>query len=247
MKRTAATVIVFIFLCILSNHTIDYTVGKQIQNQPPYSLSFASIGAISLESRLDCWANLRTSSSEEQLRKYMQTIASTLEVEFDQDNVCMQSSADLLEAQYDISKNRTAYHLILQSDFKTKETHFIVSAETTDRTVRLETVKKRLDRILGLEWHDYYLFTGELNHFLDIPGCKQMAGVVLKNLQAKKIEEYREGWSYSTTGYSRELASWVRPVSGDEQLYNVQVAFHSSPSQSKTYVYIGFPLIVGNY
>lgn len=247
MKRTIFSIIFFIILCFLCNHTIDYTIGKQIENRSPYSLSFASIGAISLESRLDCWAKIRTSSTESELKQYLQVITSSLNLEYNPELIRLQSSVDAMEIQYDISQNRIAYHLALQTDKQSNETHFIVSAETSDKKTSISSIKAKLDKIIGLEWHDYYLYTGQLDGTLDYSGSKRLAKVILNNLAAKPLESFHEGMSYSATGYSRRLEPSVQPVIGEGQRYNVQIAFYCNPSQDKTYIYIGLPLIVGNY
>lgn len=48
----------FTMLIIIGDYGIDYTIAKQINNKSPYYLSFVSIGANSLESRMDCWATM---------------------------------------------------------------------------------------------------------------------------------------------------------------------------------------------
>lgn len=247
MKRSFISISIFIFLCIFSNHTIDYSMGKHIEERAPYSLSFASIGAISLESRLDCWAKLRSSSNRKELEKYLAAMTTCLHLEYRPQDIRAQTSESSLELLYDISQDRIAYHIALQSDLKANETHFIVSVETTDQKISLERIKAQLDAILGLEWHEYYLYTGEIEGVVDQNGVEKMTSVVMKNLKAKVVESYREGYSFSSTGYSKSMQQKIKPVSGDGQSYNVQLAFHNIPSQNKTYVYIGFPLIVGNY
>lgn len=247
MKRSLISIFIFIFLCLFSNHTIDYSMGKHIEERTPYSLSFASIGAISLESRLDCWAKLRSSSNRKELEKYLATITTCLHLEYRPQDIRAQTSENSLELLYDISQDRIAYHIALQSDLEANETHFILSAESTDEKIRLEQVKTHLDSILGLEWHEYYLYTGEINGILDQKAVQELTSVVMRNLQATVVESYHEGYSFSFTGCSKSMQHIIKPVSGDGQSYNVQLAFHNIPSQNKTYVYIGFPLIVGNY
>ena len=80
LKRCVTYIIIFIILCSISNYSIDYVQGKQINEQSPYYLSFASIGAIYLESRLDCWAKIRTSSTTQELQDYLVNILKTLDI-----------------------------------------------------------------------------------------------------------------------------------------------------------------------
>ena len=126
------------------------------------------------------------------------------------------------------------------------ETHFIVSAETNKES-SLSQIRKKLDSLGILEWHDYYLYKGEIENTFDESGITRLADIVMKNLQAQTLDTYHEGMSFSSTGYSKELEGKVKTIWVDGKRYNLQLAFYSSPSQEKTYVYIGFPLIVGNY
>ena len=247
MKRALFSIVFFILLCFLGNHTIDYTMGRHIENRSPYSLAFASIGAFSLESHQDCWAKLRTSSTENELKRYMRQMASSLNLEYQPDKVLIHSSEQGLEMEYSTTVNGIDYYLALQSITNHEETHFIVSAKTSEPDKAIPSIKEQLQKIGILEWHDYYLYKGELKNIFDEEGTTQLAGVVMKNLDAVTIENYQEGMTFSSTGYSQSLAKSIRPIWSDGQRYNVQVAFYSSPSQDKTYVYIGFPLIVGNY
>lgn len=247
MKRAAVSLFLFFLLCLLSNHTIDYTMGRQIENRSPYSLAFASIGAISLESRLDCWAKLRTDSTESELKRYMLTLASSLNLEYHPDNVLISSYDGTVEMEYSLTQKGVQYYLAVQSRADNGETHFIVSAQTRDPDQSLTHIKQQLDRVGILEWHDYYLYKGELNETFDKTGTVRLVNVIIKNLGAVVTDTYQEGRSFSCTGYSQKMKGNIEPIWIDGERYNVQVALYSSPSQDKTYVYIGFPLIVGNY
>jgi hypothetical protein len=247
MKRAFFSIILFILLCFLGNHTIDYTMGRQIENRSPYSLAFASIGAFSLESRQDCWAKLRTSSTEDEMKRYMRHMLSSLNLEYQPDKVLIHTSNQGLEMEYSTTDNSIDYYLAVQSNTEHEQTHFIVCAETIEQDKFIPPVKEQLGNMGILEWHDYYLYKGELKNTFDQSGTSRLAGVIMKNLDAVTIENYYEGMTFSCTGYSKSLAKSIRPVWSEGQRYNVQVAFYSSPSQDKTYVYIGFPLIVGNY
>lgn len=244
MKRALFSIVFFILLCFLGNHTIDYTMGRHIENRSPYSLAFASIGAISLESRLDCWAKLKANSTENELHKYMQKLTSILGIEYQLENVLIHSSPDIREIEYSITQEDIEYYLAVQTT--AGETHFIVSAETNKES-SLSQIRKKLDSLGILEWHDYYLYKGEIENTFDESGITRLADIVMKNLQAQTLDTYHEGMSFSSTGYSKELEGKVKTIWVDGKRYNLQLAFYSSPSQEKTYVYIGFPLIVGNY
>ncbi|HQE22351.1 MAG TPA: YwmB family TATA-box binding protein [Syntrophomonadaceae bacterium] len=247
MKRAIVSLFLFFLLCLLSNHTIDYTMGRQIENRSPYSLAFASIGAISLESRLDCWAKLRTDSTENELKRYMHTLATSLNLEYQPDNVLISSYDGTVEMEYNLAQKGVQFYLAVQSRIDSGETHFIVSVQTRDPDQSLTHIKQQLDRVGILEWHDYYLYKGELKETFDQAGTVSLANVIMRNLGAVAVDSFQEGRSFSCTGYSQDINGDIEPIWVDGKRYNVQVALYSSPSQDKTYVYIGVPLIVGNY
>ena len=60
MKKCVYYICIFIILCFFGDSAIKYSIAQQIENQSPYCLSFASIGANLLESRLDSWAKIKT-------------------------------------------------------------------------------------------------------------------------------------------------------------------------------------------
>jgi len=246
MQRAIISLLLFFVLCLLSNHTIDYTMGRQIENRSPYVLAFTSIGAISLESRLDCWAKLRTDSTENEMKRYMHTLVTSLNLEYQPDYVLISSSDGTVEMEYNLTQKGVKFYLAVQSRADSKETHFVVSAETRDPDKSLVHIKQQLDRVGILEWHDYYLYKGELPENYDQASTARLAEVMMKNLEAVIIDTYQEGRSFSCTGYSKVLKD-TEPIWIDGRRHNVQVALYSSPSQDKTYVYIGVPLIVGNY
>ena len=59
MKKVIIYLSIFVALCSLSSYLIEKELEQKMKPPSPYYLSFASIGAISLESRLDCWAKIK--------------------------------------------------------------------------------------------------------------------------------------------------------------------------------------------
>ena len=100
LKKLFIYLILFGALIIICDYGINYTVAKQIDNKSPYYLSFASIGANSLESRLDCWATIRTSSSNADLEKYLFDIVSNLSLPFGKNNLLVFTSGDTVSINY---------------------------------------------------------------------------------------------------------------------------------------------------
>ncbi|MDD2585164.1 MAG: YwmB family TATA-box binding protein [Syntrophomonadaceae bacterium] len=247
MKRAILYVLIFIFLCSLCNYSIDYTIGKQIENQSPYYLSFASIGAISLESRMDCWAKINTTSNRESLENDLTNILKAFGLPMRPENFTEENSSHSYILRYDIAAQNIIYQFIVESDGKLGETYYIVTLLTDDKKVNLMEYRNKLDKIIGLEWTCYYLYTGLLNNNIEQSSRLTMVDVVLKNLKATKVDTWANENSLSTTGYSQVLVRKIPPVSIQEKKYNVQVAISSDYENNKTYVYIGSPLILGDY
>lgn len=246
MKKGLVYLLVFAFLCGLCTYGIDYTVGKQIENRSPYYLSFASIGAISLESRMDSWAKLRTSSSREELVDYMHNVTRTLGLPNDAQNYQYQTDPQSLQIQYEVRQDLYNYCITLKSNYEENQTYLIVEVITSEPNVNLEAIAAKLEQIIGLKWTSYYLYTGTLEQVVNESNHLELLDVVMKNMDARMVENFHDNRSSSATGYSRNLKV-PAIVTGTGKKYNIQVALRSVPVEKKTYVYIGTPLIIGNY
>jgi hypothetical protein len=93
----------------------------------------------------------------------------------------------------------------------------------------------------------YYRYTGTTSNLYDYNSQEKLLNNIMKNLDAKIIEVYKDGKIISMTGYSNSLQEWVIPVNGGDRKYNVQAAIKSNPKTRTTEIYLGSPLLLGDY
>ncbi len=240
-------IIIFAFLCSIGNYSIEYSLGKKLENQSPYYLSFASIGANSLESRMDCWAKIKTVSSLEELDQNMIKILNSLNLPVDTKKLIHTSDKQEIILRYEIENGNEAYNLILKSNWKLKETYYILSFLSSQKNNQFYEYAQTLNDTPGVKWNIYFLYTGTINNIIEYESQEEIVNVVLKKLEAKKIETYKNGKITSATAYSNVIEKINPYIRIEGKKYNIQVAVRINEKEKKTYVYIGTPLILGNY
>jgi hypothetical protein len=247
LKRSVAYIIIFIILCSISNYSINYVQGKQIKEQSPYYLSFASIGAIYLESRLDCWAKIRTSSTTQELQDYLVNILKTLDITFDPKLLNITSTDTTTILNYELSRPEQNLIINIKSNQQLNESYFMVSVVCQEQKICLEQYESRLNQILGLKWQYYYLYTGKLPHLIAPDDQDQVITVLLRTMKAQPVEIYVNNGTRSVTAFSSWLEERIPGLSINGKKYNLQFAIRNNKDKSKTYVYIGSPLILGEF
>ncbi len=247
MQRCVIYIIVFIILCSISNYSIDYVQGKQIKEQSPYYLSFASIGAIYLESRLDCWAKIRTASTKQQLQDYLNSILQSLNITLDPKFLTITETDNYAILSYELSRQDRDLFITIKSDQELNESYFMLSIICQDQKIPLDQYENKLDQIIGLKWQYYYLYTGELPHMIAPDDYHQVIAVLLKTMKAYKIETYCNNGISSITAYSSRLEENIPALNINGKKYNLQIAIRNNKNQGKTNVYMGSPLILSEY
>jgi len=246
LKKSLIYILTFILLCSTSNYSIDYVLGKQIEKQSPYYLSFASIGAIYLESRLDCWAKIRTSSSQQELQDYLCHILQSLDLALDQKCLSLNRTEYATILNYRQARPKQALFVTIKSDNRLNESYFLLSIVSQDKKCIMSDYEPRLNRNIGLKWQYYYLYQGEIPYLIAEKSKPELISVVLKNMQARKVEGYEYNGMASLTAYSPALEKTVPALSINGKKYNLQVAISNNNDKAKTDIYIGSPLILGD-
>lgn len=243
MKRVMIYLTIFAALCSLSSYAIDKQVDQKVKRPSPYYLSFASIGAISLESRLDCWAKINHELEEDELEQKSMEIIHTLGLapsspaEFTKD-----SESDCL-IRYTFQDQQLSYYFSAQTDSKKNESYFLLNAISPAASADLAQIEKKL-RQDEMDWQYYYLYTGKLNHYMDRESRAAVIQVILENMEAEGGELYEDDNTSSMASFSPLFDNTIQV---QEQKYNVQVAARSNRQQQEAIVYIGQPLIMGDY
>lgn len=109
--------------------------------------------------------------------------------------------------------------------------------------VDLSQIEKRLHRD-RLDWQYYYLYTGKINHHMDKESRRAIIQVILENLGAEGGELYEDDNASSMAAYTPLFDNSIKV---QQEKYNVQVAARSNQQQREAIVYIGQPLIMGDY
>ncbi len=243
MKRILIYLIVFASLCAVSGYGIDYVVYNKIDHQSPYYLSFASIGAISLESRLDCWAKINQKLSQDELERKFNEVISNLEIDRVNEKMVRTDKKSGNIISYTAHSQQVSYTISAETNIDTNETYFLLNVTSPDQSYDLSKVEEKL-RPGKIDWQYYYLYTGKLDHYVDQESRKTLINVILENLGADSNELYEDQNMTSITAYT---PLFDNSVTVQNKKYNLQVAAKSTLQQKEAIIYIGQPLIIGDY
>jgi hypothetical protein len=243
MKKLIYYIIIFVIICLASDSALKYSIGKEIDNQSPYYLSFASIGANLLESRLDCWAKIKAVSTYQELDIELHKILNHLELPIDEKEFLHQETNDTIISKYEvISKNGQSYLFILQTNKTDHNSHFLMTSISSTGDLELRRDEKKLKKMLDCK--SYYLYRGSIEARLDNKGREELLKVALKCLKAEVNDIYQQDELISMTGY---IPTFQTPVKVADKNFNVQGVIRSMHKQNRSEIYLGFPLLLNDY
>jgi hypothetical protein len=246
MKKLIFYVIIFVIICLASDSAVKHIIGKEIENQSPYYLSFSSIGANLLESRLDCWAKIKTASTYQELDKELLKIINYLELPVDEKEFLHQETNDTIISKYElITNNGLSYLFILQTNKTNHNSHFLMTSISSTGDLQLRRDEKKLKKIMDCK--SYYLYTGSIEARLDNKGREELLKVVLKCLKAEVNDTYQQDALISMTGFSSTLQTIITPIKVADNKCNVQGVIRSIHKEDRSEIYLGFPLLLNNY
>jgi hypothetical protein len=246
VRRIIFIIFSFILICTFCNYKINSQQKKEILLPSPYHLSFASIGAISLESRLDCWARIKKTSSAEEIRQNMENILKILKVPVDSKN--FENGKHPVSMTFCSAYGDYRLQLNGQSDDQSGETYFMLSLVSSEcSSSYLRSLPRILSRGSNMNWTSYYLYTGRIDQSLNTESQQKILRTVMKTLHSEEIDCFAGKNLVSITGYSRSMENVSPPVLLGRKKYNIQVAARNIAKEGKTYIYIGSPLILNDY
>jgi hypothetical protein len=245
MKRTIIYLILFLFICSSSDSALKYSIGSEIDNQSPYYLSFASIGANLLESRLDCWAKIKTVSNSEEMNQYLLMILSHLNLPADKNDFLHQENDEISLIQYDLNYNNQNYYFMLQTNKMEKDSHFLMTVISNENDQKLRQDESKLRELFDCK--SYYQFKGSIDARPDYAGQEELLHILMENLRADTKNIYRDTQIISATGFSSTLSLKIPPVYVAGNQCNVQAAIRRNNQDNKTEIYLGFPLLLNDY
>jgi 6-phosphogluconate dehydrogenase len=145
--------------------------------------------------------------------------------------------------RYTFQDRQLSYYISAQTDKNKNESYFLLKVISPTANADLAQVEKKLHKD-ELDWQYYYLYTGKINHYLDKESRAAIIQVIIDNLGAKGGELYEDDNASSMASFT---PLFDNGITVQEQKYNVQVAARSIQRQQEAIVYIGQPLIMGDY
>ncbi len=229
------TVVLMLAVWLWVGHSQQVKINR-FKNEP-YSLAFTNIGAKLLESRMDCWARLNTPTSSEELKEVLQELAGSLELSSPEVNVNVNDSTTLVRLIADTEQSE--YFFTGQSD--DKQTYVLVSIVSSEcRDFARE--RRAINQVIPVK--TAYLYTGAVS---GLRGQKEKTGLVnslLAEFDTRQIEVYDNQKVVSASGIS---PLFRETVECGANRYNLQAAARYHQGEDLTYIYLGFPLILGEY
>ncbi|MEN6328030.1 MAG: YwmB family TATA-box binding protein [Syntrophomonas sp.] len=242
MVKPGLYIVVFIILCSFANYLIDYTIEKEINNRSPYYLSFASIGAISLESRLDCWAKINTTSTSQKLKQDMLSLLYYLDIPINANQIQIKTNQDATILQYEFTQNQKQFEFLFCSNQNKNESWYMLKFSSKDKSGDIEKYMETTKRFRGdLAWQYHYQYAGEIAPKIDSISQQKILKVIMKNLDVKEQRTSINNNFISSTGFSPKIKNVIPAVANYDHLYNVEAQIKSDPKAGKTLVYIGSP------
>ncbi len=212
------------------------------QNQSPYYLAFASIGANLLESRLDCWAKIKTSKSAEELDQILLHLLNHLNLPADQNEFLHEENNDLITLRYTFNSNELNFYFLLQTNKSQHASNLLVTIISKGDDWQLKDYEAQLRRLYKCT--AYFQYQGVINARTDVEGQQELLKILFVNLHATPAHSYNQGTMSSLTGYNPSLKQEPVMVSG--QPCNIQAAIRAC-NDGKTRVYIASPLLLNDY
>jgi len=137
------------------------------------------------------------------------------------------------------------YDITIISDSEARITDFIVCIKADNSKVNLQEMDSRLKTVGPMEWKSYYLYAGKLPTPLNQAAQKELIKVLLKPFQGQEINNYVDERMTVVTAFSPVLEIESVELAGHRS--NLQVSVRRDSITDVTYVYIGSPLILGDY
>lgn len=243
MKKILVYLIIFILACFLADSAINYSVAKHINDQSPYCLTFASIGANLLESRFDCWATIKSAQTFEEMDQELEKILVLLDLPVEKENFFHQEQNGVKLLHYEIFHHNQNYSLSLRT--QSHSTILLLSTISAQNDKRQRQEEEKLKSAMNCK--SYFSYQGVINARLDKSGKRDFLGVINKSLNVKVLDQYEDDYVISVTGFSPKFKSLTTSEKIADKNINLQLALRSNEKENQTYVYLGTPLLLANY
>ncbi|CFX03255.1 Protein of unknown function DUF1779 [Syntrophomonas zehnderi OL-4] len=242
MKKISIYLIIFILACLLTDSAVNYSIAKQINDQSPYCLTFASIGANLLESRFDCWATIKSAQTFKEMDQELEKILVLLDLPVNKANFYQKEQNGVKLLQYELFHYNQNYSFTLRT--QSQSTIFLLSTISSHNDKRQRQEEDRLKSVMNCK--SYYSYQGIIKAHLDKNGRKEFLDVINKSLDVKVLDQYEDDYVISMIGFSPKFKSIKSEKIAGKNI-NLQLALRSQEKKNQTYVYLGTPLLLDNY
>lgn len=242
LKKVIIYLALFAAISFSSDSYLKYCIAQQNKNESPYRLAFASIGANLLESRIDCWATIKTDGSENELGLILVQLLQHLDLPAESDRFLYQEKNDIRTLEYHLILANMQYYFLLQSSLPARNNINILITIVDQGGQKLQGYEAQLRQLYDCSV--YYQYKGIIDARPDLAGREELLDVLLTNLQATPKSYFQEGSMITRTGYSKSIP--IRPVNVAGDNINLQAVVRVN-TENKTEVQLGVPLLLCDY
>jgi len=232
LKKILIYISSFVLLCTSTGFALDSARAKYADEIPPYCLSFASIGAIFQESRLDAWAKINTGIEEEAEIKKVKTALGLGEAAWAR-------QIDTKSSRYSLLQGSNSYLLTWEQNTP-EQAFLIITIKSSDPNASLPQYERKIAGLTGYNWNTNYTISGAVNIIVDDQSMPVLMDTLLKNLKGKQIASYRYGDSWSA-----RATSYTKPVIPN--YHHFEAALRRETESGKIRVWLGIPEIKNSY
>lgn len=232
MKKILIYISLFILLTTAAGFAFDSAIARQADEIPPYCLSFASIGAIFQESRLDAWAKINT---EQQQQAEIQKISAALGLE----EAAWSKHINKKSNRYLFSMGDTSYMIIWEQN-NINQALLRITIASSDPYADLPQYENIINRVAGYNWHFNYTFNGEINSIVDDQSMQVLIDTLIVNLKGRQTNNYRYGESWSATAINEQ-----KPIIPHYNRF--ESALRREKELGKTKIWLGIPDLQNSY
>lgn len=232
MKKIMVYISLFFILTTTAGLVLDHAIAQQVDEIPPYCLSFASIGAIFQESRVDAWAKINVGKGEADDVEKIKTALGLRNADWIQ-----QTNGQ--SRNYALSTGYNCFTIIWKQDTP-KQAFLQISIKSSDPNANLPEYENTITSLTGYNWHFNYTYSGEIESVVDDQSMQVLIKTLVENLEGIETNNYRYGESWSATAINDK-----RPIINHYNRF--ETAFRRQNQLGKTQVWLGIPGIQISY
>jgi hypothetical protein len=237
MPKVFTYLLAFVLLTTIGMNVANYTIELKDYNKTPYQQAFSSIGANSLEFRLDCWAKIKKDPDHE-YQKQINAISQALGIRLESDKW---EKSEVQSLKYKSQINDAQCSIIFR---ETDEdiTYIIMALIFASDQQNIMSYQMNLNKIKNIKWNFCQLYHGYMDLLVTQEALEILLEVMSKNMSAEIAEKYL-GDNY----VSATLKHKKGQINILKNTYDWQIALRRDQDSQKTLIWIGSPYIISDY